>query len=211
MIAGIILAAGESRRFPTQNKLLYEFVPGMSILESVLLAFLQSEINKIVIVTGHDSLNIIEKINILSSRHQTPVSTVFNDNYQSGGMSSSIITGLKAVINADAVLITPADIPLIPTSVINAMISFCLHDSHDIIIPTFNQRKGHPILLKSTLFPEILLISEKHRGLKEITTKHRKEIVYLPMQESGILNDLDTIKDLKKFSETPNPIGKNSL
>ena len=126
MIAGIILAAGESRRFPTQNKLLYEFVPGMSILESVLLAFLQSEINKIVVVTGHDSLNIIEKINILSSRHQTPVSTVFNDNYQSGGMSSSIITGLKAVINADAVLITPADIPLIPTSVINAMISLCL-------------------------------------------------------------------------------------
>ncbi len=195
MIAGIILAAGESRRFPTQNKLLCEFVPGISILESVLLAFLQSEINNIVVVTGFDSPNIVEKINKRSSKHQTPVSTVFNDNYQSGGMSSSIITGLKAVINADAVLITPADIPLIPTSVINAMVSLYSRDSNNIIIPTFNNRRGHPILFKSTLFPEILLISEKHRGLKEITTKHREEIVYLPMQESGILKDLDTIKD----------------
>ncbi|MHA1993939.1 MAG: nucleotidyltransferase family protein [Candidatus Hodarchaeales archaeon] len=210
MIAGIILAAGESKRFSTQNKLLYELNPGISVIESVLIAFMKSDIHKIVIVTGHESTKILEKIDKYKTNLQIPVTSIFNENYISGGMSSSVKSGLKSVTEADAVLITPADIPLIPTKTINAMIEYFFRNTPDILIPTFNNRKGHPILFKSTLFAEILAISEKLRGLKEITTKYRNKVVFLPTNNPGILKDLDTLNDLNKFSDN-SMNGKNSL
>ena len=201
MIAGIILAAGESKRFPRQNKLLIKLDSGNTILESVIQTFMNSHINKIVIVTGHDSTSIQEKIDPHTDSNRTQIITVFNKNYKSGGMSSSVITGLKSVFLADAVLITPADIPRIPIETIDAMITYFLKYQPEIIIPTFKKRKGHPILFKSTLFAEIVQISEKKRGLKEITAKHSQKIVYLPMHDSGILKDIDTLQDLEKFSD----------
>ncbi len=200
MISGIILAAGESKRFTTQNKLLYELTPGISLIESIIHAFLQSQVHELIIVTGFDSTRIEEVIRKASIDFKNRVRITFNEKYKTGGMSSSVITGLKEVDKADAVLITPADIPLIPPETIDLMISYFLKKQPEIIIPTFKNRKGHPIMFKSTLFTQILMISEKQRGLKEITNKYQKEIVFLPVQNSGILKDLDTIDDLKKFS-----------
>ncbi|MHA1975725.1 MAG: nucleotidyltransferase family protein [Candidatus Hodarchaeales archaeon] len=210
MIAGIILAAGESKRFLSQNKLLFVLDHGKCVLESVILAFKNSTINKIVVVTGHDSARIQKIIDKHTDQDRTPLVSVLNEDYESGGMSSSVIMGLKSVDIADAVLITPADIPRIPTETINSMILYFFRNQPDIIIPTFKKRKGHPILFKSTLFNEILQITEKKRGLKEITAKHGKKIVYLPTQDPGILKDIDSVKDLEQFSDLT-MIGKNSL
>ncbi len=199
MIAGIILAAGESKRFPSQNKLLYELSSGKSIIESTVLAFLNSNIDYLYVVTGHDA-EVIEKIiTPITSEFEKKVKFVYNENYKSGGMSSSVIKGITAVNKADAALITPADIPLIPSELINIMITKFLSDTPDIIIPTHDNRKGHPILFNSVLFPEIRTISESKRGLKQITTKYKKQILFLPTQDAGILKDFDTPKDMNKF------------
>jgi molybdenum cofactor cytidylyltransferase len=199
MIAGIILAAGESKRFPSQNKLLYELSSGKNVIESIILAFLNSNIDAIYIVTGYDSETIERTVTSLILESDKKVTFVYNENYKSGGMSSSVIKGLVAAEKANAVLITPADIPLIPPEIINMMISKFLVDTPDIIIPTFKKRKGHPILFNSLLFPEILKISENHRGLKQITSKYKEKILFLPTQDAGILRDLDTPEDLNKF------------
>jgi molybdenum cofactor cytidylyltransferase len=115
-------------------------------------------------------------------------------------MSSSIIKGLKSVINSEAVLITPADIPFIPLNVINTLINYYRRNNPKIIIPTCDDRKGHPILICSDLYTEVLSISEELRGLKEITSKYRDHIDYLPFEEKGIIRDIDTKEDLHKFS-----------
>jgi len=72
-------------------------------------------------------------------------------------MSSSIRIGLKELLKnykseIDAVLISPADIPLIPTKVISQLIEHFEKETPKIIIPSFNRRKGHPILINSELF-----------------------------------------------------------
>ena len=64
MFVGILLAAGESKRFRpiSENKLLYEIKPQVSVIESLLEAFLKSQIDKIVIVVGFQQERIVQKI-----------------------------------------------------------------------------------------------------------------------------------------------------
>jgi molybdenum cofactor cytidylyltransferase len=197
MIAGILLAAGESKRFPG-NKLLYK-IRGASVLEHLFQAFLQSEVDTITIVVGYQKIEIMNLINNLASSSHIPITFCENINYKTGGMSSSIIKGLKSVIKSEAVLITPADIPFIPIPVINTLINHYRRCIPKIIIPTCDNRKGHPILISSDLYPEVLSISEELRGLKEITTKYRDLIDYLSFEEKGIIRDIDTKEDLQNF------------
>ncbi|MHA1945017.1 MAG: nucleotidyltransferase family protein [Candidatus Hodarchaeales archaeon] len=198
MIAGVILAAGESKRFRPENKLLYK-INGVSVLNHLLNAFLQSNIDSITIVVGFQKSEVIKVTNSLVSSSNIPTNLVENQEFRAGGMSSSIIKGLNSVINSEAVLITPADIPFIPTSVINTLINYYTKNNPKIIIPTCGKRKGHPILISSDLYPEVLSISEELRGLKEITTKHRDLIDYLPFEEKGIIRDIDTKEDLQNL------------
>ena len=198
MIAGVILAAGESQRFHPENKLLYE-IEGKSVLEHLLVAFLKSHIDSVVIVVGYQKEEITKVIKKVTSLSNISTTIVENQGYRKGGMSSSIIKGVKSIINSDAVLITPADIPFIPTNVINTLITYYERSKPKILIPTCNERKGHPILISSELYSEILSISEELRGLKEITTKFQDEIDYLSFEEKGIIRDIDTKEDLRKF------------
>jgi len=198
MIAGVILAAGESKRFRPENKLLYK-INGVSVLNHLLNAFLQSNIDSITIVVGFQKSEVIKITNSLVSSSNRPTKLVENQEFRTGGMSSSIIKGLNSVINSEAVLITPADIPFIPIDVINTLINYYRKNNPKIIIPTCDQRKGHPILISSDLYPEVLSISEELRGLKEITTKYRDLIDYLPFEEKGIIRDIDTKEDLQNL------------
>lgn len=198
MIAGVILAAGESKRFRPENKLLYK-INGVSVLNHLLDAFLQSNIDSITIVVGFQKSEVIKITNSLVSSSNIPTNLVENQEFRTGGMSSSIIKGLKSVINSEAVLITPADIPFISINVINTLINYYRRNNPKIIIPTCDQRKGHPILISSDLYPEVLSISEELRGLKEITTKYRDLIDYLPFEEKGIIRDIDTKEDLQNL------------
>ena len=202
MFVGILLAAGESKRFSpiSENKLLYEIKPHLSVIETLLDAFLKSQIDKIVIVVGFQQERIVEKIQPLIEESNIEVETAYNSQYKTGGMSSSVIKGMECAIDASAVLITPGDIPFIPTDVIDRLIEYYLLNKPEIIVPTYNNRKGHPIMIKSTLFPEIMTISEEKRGLKEIMTKYQESITYLGTDAEGILSDIDTKGDLRKFS-----------
>jgi CTP:molybdopterin cytidylyltransferase MocA len=111
-------------------------------------------------------------------------------------MSSSIRKGFELTLNNEAVLITPGDIPLISSDVFNSIIEyFNLHQSN-IIIPTYNNYKGHPILISSNLFQEIRNISEEKQGLKEIMEIYKNEIVFLPTNDKGILRDIDNYDDI---------------
>ncbi len=199
MIAGLILAAGESKRFRPENKLLYK-INGVSVLNHLLSAFLQSKLDTITIVVGYQKSEVIKNTDKLVRSSNIPTNFVENEEFRTGGMSSSIIKGLKSVINSDAVLITPADIPFIPTNVINSLINHYRRNNPKIIIPVCDQRKGHPILISSDLYHDVLSISEEQRGLKEITTKYRDYIEYLSFEEKGIIRDIDTKEDLQNFN-----------
>ena len=91
MITAILLAAGESKRIPLENKLIKKF-RNKALINHSLEALIKSKIDKIIIVLGYQDKEVIKVIkknkkNIL----------VLNKKFRSG-LSSSINTGLLVVI-----------------------------------------------------------------------------------------------------------------
>ena len=154
---------------------------------------LKSKVDKIVVVLGFEADKVKKQIEILNDRR---VKTVLNLNYHSGGMSSSVIVGVKQVLDSSLIFISPADIPSIPTQVINLMIDLSQLSNQNIFIPSFAGRKGHPILIKPALFPEVLSITEETKGLKEVIKNNRDKIYFVNTEEKGILLDIDTCDDI---------------
>jgi molybdenum cofactor cytidylyltransferase len=191
MITCIVLAAGESRRFPG-NKLLFEIKPNHTIIELLLSSIIASKVDRLLVVLGYDAKSVNDKI---QSLHKG-IHTVINPEYKEGGMSSSIRRGVKEAFDSQAILITPADIPFIPPDVFDQLIDHYHSTSPLVIIPTYQGHKGHPILIDSQLFEHVLNISEEKKGLKEIIELFREKIVFLPTIFQGILHDIDNVSDI---------------
>ncbi|MHA1941540.1 MAG: nucleotidyltransferase family protein, partial [Candidatus Hodarchaeales archaeon] len=160
MIVGMILAAGESKRFQLGNKLLYEIKEGKTVIQLIVNAFLESKLQKLIIVTGFQAEKIKMNIDHLVRSARIPVEFVYNEEYKTGGMSSSIKKGFTAIESAQMVILSPADIPFLPTGIIDSIINTYVGKQPEIIIPTFEGRKGHPILLSSNIFQDVRGISE---------------------------------------------------
>ncbi|MFX0173105.1 MAG: NTP transferase domain-containing protein [Candidatus Hodarchaeota archaeon] len=205
MIHCMVLAAGESTRFP-RNKLLFEIKPNVTILDNLITSILHSKVDRTTIVIGFEASKIRPRIQALNNGS---ISVVFNANFKQGGMSSSIRKGMKEILSestlkTDALIIIPADIPFIPSKVFNQIIDYFLSKFPKMIIPTFQKKKGHPILISSALFPQINCISEEGRGLKEIINQFRDEIIFLETDAPGILQDIDTYDDIRMFDFSRN-------
>ncbi|MHA2054477.1 MAG: nucleotidyltransferase family protein, partial [Candidatus Hodarchaeales archaeon] len=179
--------------------LLYEIKEGKTVIQLIVNAFLESKLQKLIIVTGFQARKIKMNIDHLVRSARFPVEFVYNAEYKTGGMSSSIKKGFTAIESAQMVILSPADIPFLPTSIIDSIINIYVGKQPEIIIPTFKGRKGHPILLSSNIFQDVRGISEQKQGLKEIITKYSNQIYFLPTQTPEILRDLDSSEDILKF------------
>ena len=203
MIIALILAAGESLRFK-QNKLLTEVQPQKKVINYLIEYSHGSNLDNIVFVLGYSPELLINELNNFKS---TKIEYIINSEYKKGGMTSSIKTGLNFILTnhtqIDAVLITPADIPFITTKIWNEIIDafYVNNQQFKIIIPTYEGKKGHPILLSRELFPSIQNISENSQGLKAIISKYWDEILFLELSYPGILFDIDDPKDLETLKQ----------
>jgi len=184
----IILAAGMSSRFG-RNKLLEE-LKGRTVIERVLDNCIKSKVDRTTIVLGFEHLRIKQVI----SHYDCTV--VLNPRFQDG-QSSSIKAGLRAIYeDREAVLISPGDVPLITHEQIDALIENFRRYGSKIAVTAHNGEMGHPILFDSSLFAELLDISEEGQGLKEVIKRHTDQIAKVEVESEGVLLDIDTEKEL---------------
>ena len=65
-----------------------------------------------------------------------------------------------------------------------------------MIIPSYNYRGGHPVLLNKSI-KQTILEESKDSNLKEVFSKHSKK--YIVIEDEAIITDIDTTKDLEKL------------
>jgi len=179
---GVIIAAGQSERMSPHCKLLLP-LDGQSILRQSIFSMLPF-VSRVFVVTGYRSEKIIEHIKDIER-----VEIVFNPNHQQG-MFSSIIMGVSQVKGERAFLL-PADCPFVSAEVYQAM-SQCIEN---IVIPAFNDKPGHPILLSKSAIKQLIL-EPKDTTLKTFINKHSHRMI--EVESPGILMDIDTPEDYKK-------------
>lgn len=177
-VDGVILAAGYSSR---ANAFKMELKIDEKAILQRCIESLYDECNKIIVVSGYKH----EKIKKLVKNYFN-VEVVYNEDFHKG-MFSSVKKGIKNV-TAERFLITPGDYPLISKEVVKKI----LKEKNEIVIPSFNKKGGHPLLLKSNLIREIL-IEPEDSNLKIYLSK--KQCSYLNIDDEGIVLDVDTMED----------------
>lgn len=194
-IWAIILAAGESSRMKTP-KMILPFGKS-TIIETVIANVTDSDADRMVVVLGawkKDIMKVIEK-------HH--VNSCFNENYKQG-MLSSVQCGLRFITEtSEGVLICPGDQPMADKKIINLVISAFKSSGKGIVIPSYEKRRGHPVMINSKYYNEILNF-RNDETLRKIMENHPADIEEVETGFSSVLKDIDTpddyINELKLIS-----------
>ena len=193
MIAGIILAAGESSRMGRDKALL---PLGRETFLEHLIEVLRGEVRPLVVVLGHHAEEIQERI----SRF-TDVQIVRNPDYKLGQLSS-LQTALHALMNQPVAgaLVCLVDHPAVTKEVVRALLERFERHPTNIIIPACRGRRGHPVLFPARLFPEFL-DAPLEEGARVVVRRHAAEVELVETDEEGILLDVDRPADYEALLE----------
>ena len=184
MVSAILLAAGKSRRM---GKLKQLMPFGQStIVEQAIDNLLSSAVNEVIVVVGYRAEEVIKTV------AAKPVKLVTNLDYEQG-MSTSIIAGLNLVDSqAQAVMLAFGDQPLIDSQTINQLIEEFYNHDKGIASPTYQGRRGHPIIF-AMKYKEKLLELKGDIGGRQIIKDHPEDILEVAVNCEGICIDIDTV------------------
>jgi len=193
MIAGIILAAGESSRMGRDKALL---PLGRETFLEHLIEVLRGEVSPLLIVLGHHAEEIAGRIAPLADVRNVRI--VRNPDYQLGQLSS-LQAALRVLANepvagAPGVLVCLVDHPAITKAVVRTLLERFEKQPSSILIPTCQGRRGHPVLFPARLFPE-LLDAPLEEGARFVVRRHAAEVELVETGEEGILLDVDRPAD----------------
>ena len=179
----VVLAAGEARRFGCP-KLLMPFGDS-TILGSVVQPLVSIGITPVVVVGGPDHKAISESLSSL------PVRIVRNPN-PARGMISSIRVGVEALTTSlDCFLIALGDQPRIRAEGVSHLIAERIESGKGIAIPTYQGRRGHPVVFDISYRREILVLTDQ-QTLRDLVAAHRDDVVEVDCDSDAHVCDIDT-------------------
>lgn len=183
----VILAAGNSSRFPT-NKLLYKF-HGKPMIQYTLEKGLQLPFHKRIIVTQYEEIEEFAKdFHYQLIRNKNPEE----------GISQSMKLGLKQCMDSDYTMFLVADQPYLKVSTLQAMMKHC--DNKHIICASYQGQYRNPILFPSNLYKELFTL-QGDKGGSQLLHRYKHNIICIACDKEEI-EDIDTIEDVKVFGFT---------
>jgi molybdenum cofactor cytidylyltransferase len=204
-VPGIILAAGLSRRMG-QPKVLLPW-GDTSVLGAVVETLTQAGLTEILVVTGAQRERVETEVARLAEG--LPVRAVFNSQFERGEMLSSIQVGLTALaisgrapLSRDettraAALIALGDQPQIQTETVREILRALAGSRVGLVVPSFNHHRGHPWLISSALWDELLALRPPATA-RDFLERHRAEIDYVTTVTPTILQDMDSPADYER-------------
>jgi molybdenum cofactor cytidylyltransferase len=189
VIAGIVLAAGLSRRMG-QAKLLMP-VGGRAIVRYVVESVLAGGVDSVWVVTGPD----VEPIEAALAGLEVQIAV---NPAPEEGQASSLRAGLTALPESvDAVLIALGDQPSLAPSIIPALLAARRTSSKLIVAPRYRDGQGNPVLFKREIFPELLRLTGD-QGARPIIQKEPARVEWVDL-DLPMPPDVDTQDDYEKI------------
>ncbi|WP_169569280.1 NTP transferase domain-containing protein [Sneathiella limimaris] len=196
-IGALLLAAGQSRRMGKDNKLL-AVIDGKPMVRHVAETLKVSGLSPILMVTGHEADEVIKTVWDLG------INTCHNPNY-SNGLSTTLKVGFETLSpKVDGIIVCLGDMPFVTPEILNKLIAaFDPDKGKSIVIPTFNGKRGNPVLLSSQYWDEIQSITGD-LGAKAIISAHEHSVEQVEIDTQTIFTDIDTPETLATYTDQIN-------
>ena len=190
MIKAILLAAGQSKRMKSENKLikLYKNKPLINYSLNVLK---KSKVNKIIIVLGHQHKEVKKII-----KKNKKIIFTYNKNYKQG-MASSIKTGLKKISKNDkGFIIAQSDMPFVKQSDINKICRSINSKKFLIHALKYKTRVGNPIGFDNSLKKKFKNIKGQF-GAKFMVKRLKNRTNFIKTKSIKSFKDFDKASDFR--------------
>jgi molybdenum cofactor cytidylyltransferase len=189
LLAAVILSAGASSRMG-RPKALLPYREG-TFLEHLIKVTRHPRIGvtRVVLGAGADEIRTIAKLD--------ESIVVLNPNWEQGQLSS-ICAGIRSVENleTEGIVLCPVDHPLVSARLVGDLIRQFYLNKKSVVLPTYNGRRGHPVIFSSALYAE-LLEAPADKGARAVVWAHSAEVLGVPTDEEGVvlnINDPDMLR-----------------
>jgi CTP:molybdopterin cytidylyltransferase MocA len=194
-IAGVVLAGGRSSRMGSPKALL-DF-RGQPFVVRILEALEALEVKTRVVVVGPDAPRIRPAL----AGHECLI--VENDDVEAGPIAS-LRAALRALepVRPSAALAWPVDLPHVRVTTVERLLEAFRRASPPApaVVPTFAERRGHPVLWGAALFEELLTSESATRhGARAVLHAHDAEIVAVAVDDPAVIDDLNTPEDYERL------------
>ncbi len=182
-MAGIVLAAGASRRMGRPKALLPVGASGQPFVRVVCDKLATAGVAPIVVVTRAELRDGLAGV-------LPDVALVVNADPGRGQLSSLLI-GLDALGPCDAALVALVDLPLFEPATVAALLAMWLQTRAPLVRPVHRGRHGHPAIFGAALL-EALRAADVCLGAKPVLHRFRADAVSVPVNDPGTIDDIDT-------------------
>ena len=190
MIKAILLAAGQSKRLKSENKLtkLYKKTP---LINHSLKALQKSKVNKVIIVLGHEH----KKVKKIIKKNKKNI-FIYNKNFKKG-MASSIKVGLRKITKNDkGFIIVQSDMPVIKAVDINKIFNSIKLKKFLVYVLKFKNKIGNPIGFDISLIKKFKNIKGEF-GAKFMVKRLKKRTKFIKTSSVKSFKDFDKASDFR--------------
>lgn len=201
-VGAVLLAAGAGRRLGGRPKALLQ-LGGVPLVVRQLIALSGAGVDEVAVVLGHHADAVEAAIG------QFPITLVRNAQ-PDAGQASSVRLGLQALSpRLDAVIVAPADLPLIDAQDIVALIgAYRKRGDATMVVPRVRAAAGNgggqagmpgnPVIFDATL-REAWLAGEADLACRKWRDQHPEQVCWFDTDNRRYRLDIDTPEDLEQF------------
>lgn len=193
-MAGIVLAAGESRRMGRAKQLL--FAGSETILVRVMREVLDSALDEVVLVLGHRAGRIQDSLGSIQEHPKLKIA--LNPRYREG-MSTSLIAGLSRVEKqCGRVMVILGDMPHLSAGLIDKLRREVEASNLPLGAVAVCGRRSHPVVIGREFYGAVHGLTGD-RGARDLFQEYSDLVCHVEAGETYDPSDIDTPEDYDRF------------
>ncbi|HEX7051704.1 MAG TPA: nucleotidyltransferase family protein [Longimicrobiales bacterium] len=189
---GVVLAAGRSERMGRPKALLP--VDAESFLQRCIRVLQEGGCRGVIAVVpadAPDTIRLAEQSGALVVRSRSARAEQID----------SLRLGLRALEDdVAAAVVLPVDHPLVEAGTVLTLLGAFREGAAPIVRPVYRGVPGHPTIFPRRLFAELSASGLPH-GARSVIEAHAAEVVDVPVEDAGVVADIDTPEDYRRLVE----------